>query len=133
MGSIMLCDQALCGSGPLGEDGKIADDDLDFLKETFWCCYFLIGGFGCSQNFLPIASGNASVCCLDAKLSTNTCCDDGLGCCGVHLKTCCCVADMQLPPSASVGLTCCCVECCANEARQPKMTEGGDGDFSGAE
>eukprot|EP00928_Gymnodinium_smaydae_P083202 TRINITY_DN66459_c0_g1_i1.p1 TRINITY_DN66459_c0_g1~~TRINITY_DN66459_c0_g1_i1.p1 ORF type:complete len:215 (-),score=31.03 TRINITY_DN66459_c0_g1_i1:76-720(-) len=121
--SVVCLDQICCGSGPLGESENVEDSDLSYMEDVFWCCYCLIAGFGCTKQVLPMASGVMNVCCLEAKLSTNPCCDEGLGCCGIHLKTCCCVADAQLPPTRSVGLTCCCIECCGSEAREPDVGE----------
>eukprot|EP00448_Togula_jolla_P032208 CAMPEP_0170624360 /NCGR_PEP_ID=MMETSP0224-20130122/30191_1 /TAXON_ID=285029 /ORGANISM="Togula jolla, Strain CCCM 725" /LENGTH=221 /DNA_ID=CAMNT_0010950877 /DNA_START=75 /DNA_END=740 /DNA_ORIENTATION=- len=106
--SIGCCDQFVCGTGPMGENKPVVDEDLDFMQHVFWCAYCLVVGIGCAPPTDPIVWGNAQVCCVEAKLGTNNMSDEELGVISIHKKCCCAVAEIELPPTNNIGCTVCC-------------------------
>lgn len=115
--AIGCCDVFCCGK-PYGEDQMVEDHSLQFMEGVHWCCYCCIAGCGIATNPSPCVYSDIKTLCLEAKATTKeSCWDDSSGCCSLHMKTCCCIHQWQLPPSRTLGLGCCCVPCIVRERR----------------
>lgn len=116
------CDVFCCGR-PYGEGMRVEDQENSYMEGVHWLLYCLIGGVGCARPS-PCVAADVKICCIEAKATTaDGCCGDE-GCIAVRHKTCCCVHQVQLPPTMSLGLGCCCIPCINRErlsARSPHL------------
>lgn len=113
------CCDAFCCGRPYGEGQLVEDNENSYMEGVHWCCYALIGGIGCVSPS-PCIAADIKVACVETKASTaDSCCDD-TGCVSIRLKTCCCIHQVQLPPSRSLGLGCCCLPCIKRDRLQAR-------------
>jgi len=118
--AIGCCDVFCCGS-PYGEGQTVDDTELSYMEGVHWCCYGVLGGFGCLAPS-PCIGADFKVCCVETKASTADKCWDDTGCIALRLKTCCCIHSIQFPPSRTLGCGCCCIPCVKRDrlsARSP--------------
>mmetsp|Transcript_30116 Transcript_30116/g.73322 ORF Transcript_30116/g.73322 Transcript_30116/m.73322 type:complete len:246 (+) Transcript_30116:87-824(+) len=92
------------------EDTAIAEEELQYIRDTTWCAYCYCGGCGLTQEgFSDWSCINVKkkLCCLRASTSSKVPLSEGI--ISAAGKFCCCVNHAQIMPgpNGTPGIVCC--------------------------
>merc|ERR1712007_212984 len=107
--------------GRLLEKMTGSETETQFMEHFCWCLYCVCLGFGCAPCASPCCFTDLKVCCVEMKHSTENCCTEEHGCCHSNSKMCCYLHQCQCPPTLQIGLSCCCIPCCKQSVREPRL------------